>query len=70
MKFCRQAVNDVANFIESMTKEHGFNGPWITFGGSYSGSLSAWAREKYPHFVKGSVSSSGPLHAKVSFSYS
>ena len=53
-----------------MTKEHGFTGPWITFGGSYSGSLSAWVREKYPHLVKGSVSSSGPLHAKVSFSYS
>ena len=70
MKLRRQAVNDVADFIDSMTKEHIFTGPWITFGGSYSGSLSAWVREKYPHLVKGSVSSSGPLHAKVSFSYS
>ena len=48
-----------------MTREHGFAGPWISFGGSYSGSLSTWAREKYPHLVKGSVSSSGPLNAKV-----
>ena len=48
-----------------MTREHGFAGPWISFGGSYSGSLSAWVREKYPHLVKGSVSSSGPLRAKV-----
>ena len=61
----RQAINDVASFIETMNKEHGFTGPWIAFGGSYPGSLAAWVREKYPHLIKGSVSSSGPLQAKV-----
>ena len=48
-----------------MTKTHNFKGPWIAFGGSYPGSMAAWAREKYPHLIQGSVSSSGPLLAKV-----
>ena len=61
----RQAINDVVSFIEGMTETHGFTGPWIAFGGSYPGSLAAWVREKYPHLIKGSVSSSGPLQAKV-----
>jgi len=63
----RQAQNDVAYFVESMTKTHKFTGPWIAFGGSYPGSMVAWAREKYPHLIKGGVSSSGPLLAKVNF---
>ena len=40
---------------------------WVTFGGSYPGSLSAWARLRFPHLVAGSVSSSGPLFAKLDF---
>ena len=63
----RQAQNDVAYFVESMTKTHEFTGPWIAFGGSYPGSMVAWAREKYPHLIKGGVSSSGPLLAKVRY---
>ena len=50
-----------------MTKNYEFTGPWIAFGGSYPGSMVAWAREKYPHLIKGGVSSSGPLLAKVKF---
>merc|ERR1711860_140146 len=49
------------------TETHGFTGPWIAFGGSYPGSMAAWAKEKLPHLIKGSVSSSGPLLAKVNF---
>lgn len=40
---------------------------WIAFGGSYPGSLAAWAREKYPELIYGSISSSGPLLAEVNF---
>ena len=50
-----------------MTKTHGFTGPWIAFGCSYPGSLVAWARLKFPHLIKGGVSISAPLLAKVSF---
>ena len=56
---------DLAYFIQSMNEIHGLTGPWIAFGGSYGGSLAAWAREKFPHLIKGAVSSSGPLLAKV-----
>ena len=61
----RQAQNDLATFIQSMTKANDFTGPWIAFGGSYPGSMAAWVREKFPHLITGSVSSSGPLLAKV-----
>ena len=40
---------------------------WITFGGSYPGSLSGWMRLRFPHLVAGSVSSSGPLFAKLDY---
>ena len=55
----------MATFIDAMKLAHGFSGPWIAFGGSYPGSMAAWVREKYPHLIQGSVSSSGPLLAKV-----
>ncbi|VTJ73385.1 Hypothetical predicted protein [Marmota monax] len=42
--------------------------PWICFGGSYAGSLAAWARLKFPHLIFASVASSAPVRATLDFS--
>ena len=63
----RQGLEDLATFITGMNAAYNLTGPWITFGGSYPGSLSAWVRQKFPHLVAGAVSSSGPLHAKLDY---
>ncbi|XP_013179588.1 PREDICTED: putative serine protease K12H4.7 [Papilio xuthus] len=64
-----QALADLANFITAMNDKLKLNREvkWVAFGGSYPGSLAAWLRMKYPHLVHASVSSSGPLLAKVNF---
>lgn len=65
-----QALADLAYFITAMNDKYAIASTqqrWIAFGGSYSGSLAAWLREKYPHLVHGAVSSSGPLLAKADF---
>lgn len=41
--------------------------PWLTIGGSYPGALSAWFRNKYPHFTIGAISSSGVVLAVEDF---
>ncbi|XP_068149094.1 putative serine protease F56F10.1 [Drosophila tropicalis] len=64
-----QALADLANFVAAIKVKYNLKDSqkWIAFGGSYPGSLAAWAREKYPHLIYGSISSSGPLLAKVDF---
>lgn len=64
-----QALADLAYFITSMNAQYNLTDAnrWIAFGGSYPGSLAAWVREKYAHLVHGSISTSGPLLAKVDF---
>ncbi|XP_073954590.1 putative serine protease K12H4.7 [Choristoneura fumiferana] len=64
-----QALADLANFIHAMNNKYKFSKDikWIAFGGSYPGSLAAWLRLKYPHLIHASISSSGPLLAKVDF---
>lgn len=64
-----QALADLAYFVEAMNEKYQLTqqNRWIAFGGSYPGSLAAWLREKYPYLVHGSVSSSGPLLAKIDF---
>ncbi|XP_070499827.1 putative serine protease F56F10.1 [Chironomus tepperi] len=63
-----QALADLAYFIKRMNEKYNLtSNKWIAFGGSYPGSLAAWLREKYPHLVYGSISTSGPLLAKIDF---
>jgi len=64
----RQGLEDLGHFMTAMTSTYDLTaGSWITFGGSYPGSLSAWMRLRFPHLVAGSVSSSGPLFAKLDY---
>lgn len=64
----QQALADLANFRQAITKDlNAPNSKWITFGGSYPGCLSAWARLKYPHLFAGSISTSGPVLAELNF---
>lgn len=64
-----QALADLAYFIEAMNGKYQLNrdNRWIAFGGSYPGSLAAWVRQNYPYLVHGSISTSGPLLAKIDF---
>ena len=64
----RQGLEDAGRFISEISNNVNYNlTTWITFGGSYPGSLSAWMRLRFPHLVTGSVSSSGPLFAKLDY---
>uniref|UniRef100_A0A914CMA3 Uncharacterized protein n=1 Tax=Acrobeloides nanus TaxID=290746 RepID=A0A914CMA3_9BILA len=63
-----QALADLAVFITAINRKMSYVNPkWVSFGGSYSGALSAWFREKYPELVVAAVGSSGPVLAKVDF---
>jgi hypothetical protein len=60
----RQALADMADFIQAMNKQYDLNSDnkWIVFGGSYSGALAAWARIKYPHLIHGAIASSAVVN--------
>ncbi|XP_071838310.1 putative serine protease K12H4.7 isoform X2 [Apostichopus japonicus] len=63
-----QALADLANFQANMTQKMGLTGnKWVSFGGSYSGSLSAWMRLKYPHLISAAVATSAPVQSKLNF---
>jgi len=55
-KFFQDGINRKFNRTEG-------DNPWIVFGVSYPGALSAWFRLKFPHLVRGSLSSSGVVLA-------
>uniref|UniRef100_A0A1I8A632 Serine protease K12H4.7 n=1 Tax=Steinernema glaseri TaxID=37863 RepID=A0A1I8A632_9BILA len=70
LKYCttKQALADLANFIKYINNKKNFKNPrWVTFGGSYPGSMAAWFRSKYPELTVGSVASSAPLYLKLDF---
>ncbi|CAJ0938218.1 unnamed protein product, partial [Mesorhabditis belari] len=59
---------DLATFIMAMNKKYAFSNPrWVTFGGSYPGSLSAFFRAKYPDLTVGAIASSAPVNLKLDF---
>lgn len=61
------AIEDLARFQRHMMETRGFNGKWISFGGSYAGTLAAFYRLKHPELVVGSLASSAPVFAKAEF---
>jgi len=64
----RQALEDLATFLTWYKGViGGSNLPVVTYGGSYSGALSAWFRLKYPHLTIGSIASSGVVNAILDF---
>ena len=64
----RQALADLAHFIDTMNDSHDLHDKkWITFGGSYPGMLAAWARLEYPKLVHAAVSNSAPIQMELDF---
>lgn len=69
-----QALYDLAsfrNFYQALLRTR-FNltqleNPWIVFGVSYAGALSAWFQLKFPHLSRGSLASSGVVEAIFNF---
>ncbi|XP_047589885.1 thymus-specific serine protease [Lutra lutra] len=66
----RHALADVASARLALARLFNMSAssPWICFGGSYAGSLAAWARLKFPHLIFASVASSAPVRAVLDFS--
>lgn len=64
-----QALADLANFVTQITADEKLNatGGVIVVGGSYSATMAAWFRQKYPHLVNGAWASSAPLQAKLDY---
>jgi hypothetical protein len=64
-----QALADYAQFRHFIATKYNTtsSSKWISFGGSYSGSLSAWFRLKYPHLIDGSIATSAPVQAQLNF---
>ncbi|XP_051846829.1 thymus-specific serine protease [Antechinus flavipes] len=66
----RHALADVASARVHLSRIYNISAssPWVSFGGSYAGSLAAWARLKFPHLIWAAVASSAPVQAQLDFS--
>ncbi|KAF0691060.1 Aste57867_17641 [Aphanomyces stellatus] len=64
-----QALADLANFQDYFVGQQNLTkaNKWVTFGGSYPGMLSGFAKSKYPERFAGSIASSAPINTKVDF---
>jgi serine protease 16 len=64
-----QAAQDIRSFIIKMKADYAIpdSAPWITFGGSYPGMLSAISHQVSPDLIFATVASSAPLQAVVEF---
>ena len=67
-----QALGDLSYFMSWFKGNYAFkiydSQPWITIGGSYTGCLSAWLRNKYPHLTVGAWASSPGINSILDFS--
>jgi serine protease 16 len=63
----RQALEDLAHFVQSKSQEIGEDIKWVSFGGSYPGYMAGNARLKHPHLIYAAVSNSAPIELKVDF---
>jgi len=61
----KQALADVEAFIIDKSQKELYGAKWVLFGGSYPGSLAAWARITYPNIVHAAVSSSSVIKTRI-----
>lgn len=63
----KQALEDLAHFVQTKQAEEIQPTKWVTFGGSYPGYMAGNARLKHPHLIFAAVSNSAPLDLEVDF---
>ncbi|GAM28530.1 hypothetical protein SAMD00019534_117060 [Acytostelium subglobosum LB1] len=64
----QQALADYAQFRNFIAQKYNTgSSKWVSFGGSYSGSLSAWFRLKYPQLIDAAIATSAPVQPQLDF---